>query len=187
MRSVAAGPGLDQRSQRAPAPPTSHRPRNLAIGVTIVLIALGSVVGGVYALGLSSNSSSALHQQSSSYKPPLWLFPGAYATYSAVTASDLVPINITLKIQVVTWNDTSVETLSDFFFHSSIYTAENKSTGWAALPRRSRPSRPTSPSPSRSTPRSSSSAAQPAVASPTSMSAEMRRSRSTSARAPWSR
>lgn len=90
-------------------------------------------MGAVYALGLLSSSSSTLQQQASSYMPPPWLFPGAYATYSGVTASDLVPINITLKIQVVTWNDTSVETRSDFLFRSSIYTAENESTGWASV------------------------------------------------------
>jgi hypothetical protein len=107
--------------------------RNLTIGIVLVLaVLLGAGLGVGYSMGIFSDTG-LMKPHASSNNPPPWLFAGAYAAYSGETASDQAATNVTLKISVLSWNSTFVQTLSELSFSDSIHTAENKSTSWTSL------------------------------------------------------
>lgn len=105
-----------------PPPVPSHRNRTFAI--VIVVIVAAAAVAGVYFLGGFGSSN----------KEP-WLFDGAYATYSGETSPPSLSItfNLTIRVQVVAFNSTAVETLSYYTLKYGIHTDTNQSTQWHQL------------------------------------------------------
>jgi len=102
----------------APPPVPSHRNRSLAI-VIVVIVAVAAVTG-VYFLGGFGSSK----------KQP-WLFDGAYATYSGQTSSPNV--NLTIRVQVINFNNTAVDTLSYYTLKYGTRVNTNQSTQWHQL------------------------------------------------------
>ncbi len=77
---------------------------------------------GAYFLGLFGHSSS---------RP--WLFKGAYATYSGRTMYLTFAFNLTIRVQILDFNSTAVETLSYYSLNSSIFSSANQTTHWSEL------------------------------------------------------
>ena len=103
-----------------PPPVPSHRNRTVAI-VIVVIIAVAAVAG-VYFIGGFGSSK----------KQP-WLFDGAYGTYSGETSSATVTFNFTIRVQVINFNSTAVDTLSYYILKYGTHSDTNQSTQWHQL------------------------------------------------------
>jgi hypothetical protein len=103
-----------------PPPVPSHRIRTLAI--VIVVITAVAAVSGVYFLGGFGSSK----------KQP-WLFDGAYGTYSGETSYLTATFNLTIRVQVINFNSTAVDTLSYYTLKYGIHVDTNQSTQWHQL------------------------------------------------------
>jgi hypothetical protein len=103
-----------------PPPVPSHRNRTLAI-VIVVIIAVAAVAG-VYFLGGFGSPK----------KQP-WLFDGAYGTYSGETSYLTVTFNFTIRVQVINFNSTAVDTLSYYTLRYGTHSDTNQSTQWHQL------------------------------------------------------
>jgi len=101
-----------------PPPVPSHRNRKLPI--IIVLIIAVAAVAGVFLLGGFGSPK----------KQP-WQFDGAYATYSGDMSSPAV--NLTIRVQVINYNSTAVDTLSYYNLKVGTHVNENQSTQWHQL------------------------------------------------------
>ena len=104
----------------APPPVPSHRSRNLAI-VVVVIIAVAAVAG-ILLLGGFGNSK----------KEP-WLFNGAYGTYSGQSSYLTVNFNFTIRVQVIEFNNTAVDTLGYYTLKYGTHVNTNQSTQWHQL------------------------------------------------------
>jgi len=106
-----------------PAPP-SHRGRNLAI-VLIVILALAAV-SGAYLLGAFSPPN----------KYP-WLFKGAYATYSGQSTMTGIFANTTgiatFSIQVLNFNSTHAQMQYNFSGGIGSQSSSNQTIRWVKL------------------------------------------------------
>ncbi|HXW95043.1 MAG TPA: hypothetical protein VEJ19_04990 [Nitrososphaerales archaeon] len=103
-----------------PPPVPSHRNRTLAI-VVVAIIAIAAVAG-VYFLGVFGSPN----------KQP-WLFDGAYGTYSGETTYLTATINFTIRVQVINFNSTAVDTLSYYTLRDGARNDVNQSTRWHQL------------------------------------------------------
>jgi len=103
-----------------PPPVPSHRNRTLAV-IIIVVIAVAAVAG-VYFLGGFDSSK----------KQP-WLFDGAYGTYSGETTYATVTFNFTIRVQVIDFNSSAVDTLSYYTLKYGTHDDTNQSTQWHQL------------------------------------------------------
>ena len=102
----------------APPPVPSHRNRGIAI-VIVAIVAVAAITG-VYFLGGFGSSK----------KQP-WQFDGAYATYSGEMSNP--SINLTIRVQVINYNSTAVDTLSYYNLKVGTHVNENQSTQWHQL------------------------------------------------------
>jgi len=103
-----------------PPPIPSHR--NLGLAIATVTIIAVAAMAGVYFLGGFGSSK----------KQP-WLFDGAYGTYSGETSYLTVTFNFTIRVQVINFNSTAVETLSYYNLKYGTHTDTNQSTQWHQL------------------------------------------------------
>ena len=104
----------------APPPVPTHRSRIVAV-VIIVVIAVAAVAG-VYFLGGFGSAK----------KEP-WLFDEAYGTYSGETSYLTVTVNFTIRVQVINFNSTAVDTLSYYTLSYGTHSNTNQSTQWHQL------------------------------------------------------
>jgi len=81
-----------------------------------------AAVAGVYFLGGFGSSK----------KEP-WLFDGAYGTYSGETSYLTATVNFTIRVQVINFNGTAVETLSYYVLKYGTHDDTNQSTRWHQL------------------------------------------------------
>jgi len=81
-----------------------------------------AAVAGVYFLGGFDSSK----------KQP-WLFDGAYGTYSGETTYATVTFNFTIRVQVIDFNSSAVDTLSYYTLKYGTHDDTNQSTQWHQL------------------------------------------------------
>jgi hypothetical protein len=119
MSRVTSGSGAGGEPIYVPPRVASHRNRTLAI-VVIVIVAVAAVAGA-YFLGVFGSSRQA------------WLFDGAYGTYSGETTYLTVTFNYTIRVQVINYNSTYVETLDYYTIKYGAHTDTNQTTHWHVL------------------------------------------------------
>ena len=81
-----------------------------------------AAVAGAYFLGGFANAK----------KEP-WQFGGAYGTYSGETSYLTVTFNFTIRVQVINFNSTAVDTLSYYTLRYGTHSNTNQSTQWHQL------------------------------------------------------
>jgi len=104
------------------APPSapSHKSRIVVIAV-VAIIAVAALAGAYFLWGFGAPK-----------KDP-WLFDGAYGTYSGETTYLTVTFNLTIRVQVIDFNSTAVETLSYYTLKYGAHSDVNQSTQWHQL------------------------------------------------------
>ena len=103
-----------------PPPVPSRRIRPLTILIIVMIAA--AAVAGVYFLGGFDASK----------KQP-WMFDGAYGTYSGETTYATVTFNFTIRVQVIDFNSSAVDTLSYYTLKYGTHDDTNQSTQWHQL------------------------------------------------------
>jgi hypothetical protein len=114
--------GSPQEGGTVYAPPPVPSQRNRILAIVIVVIFVVAAVTGVYFLGGFGPSK----------KQP-WLFDGAYGTYSGETTYLTVTFNFTIRVQVINFNSTAVDTLSYYTLQYGTHNNSNQSTQWHQL------------------------------------------------------
>lgn len=103
-----------------PPPPKKPRSRSVIVVAAIIIIA---VVWGCF-----------LYYWVALRPRTVWLFKGAYATYEGNAVVSFVSLNVTIREEVVDFNNTHAQLLTYFRMTSSITgTLENQSTTWVDL------------------------------------------------------
>jgi len=121
LRPMSSGSSQEgEGAVYTPPPVPSQRSRSLAI-VIVVVIAVAAVAGVYYLAGFDSSK-----------KQP-WLFDGAYGTYSGQTSYLTATVNFTIRVQVINFNSTAVETLSYYVLRYGTHSDTNQSTQWHQL------------------------------------------------------
>lgn len=116
---VTFGSGAGGEPIYVPPRVASHRNRDLAV-VVIVIVAVAAVAGG-YFLGVFGSSKQA------------WLFDGAYGTYSGETTYLTVAFTYTIRVQVINYNSTYVETIDYYTIKYGAHTDTIQTTHWHVL------------------------------------------------------